>query len=173
MNFLFLLAACSQEQTQISDNKKQKDLPDSIAIDMSDIAIIPLDSSNNWAVKNEQPAVLSTQELAEIDSLLSACLSKYNIEQEKKLEQLKAKHPTHNFKTEDYVINLPNYKRQYIATLNNKGEKEVWVNCFCSTPRNDWNKEIIMVKDGGNCYFNLTINLSTNQCLNFMVNGEA
>jgi hypothetical protein len=35
-------------------------------------------------------------------------------------------------------------QKQLIAATNNKGEKEVWVNCFC---------RIYLVEDGGNCFF--------------------
>jgi hypothetical protein len=44
--------------------------------------------------------------------------------------------------------------------LNSKGEKEVWINCFCRDGERDWRKNLVFVKDGGNCYFNLKVNLS-------------
>jgi len=73
----------------------------------------------------------------------------------------------------DFVIDLKKYKRQYIAVINSKGEKEVWVNCFCDTWKKNWRKELIFVLDGGNCYFNLKINLTKGEYYDLMVNGDA
>jgi hypothetical protein len=57
---------------------------------------------------------------------------------------------------------------------NKKGEKEVWVNCFCDTwNSNRWKTEILFVEDGGNCYFNFRINLATKKYHDLGVNGEA
>ena len=65
------------------------------------------------------------------------------------------------------------YKFQYVAAINNNCEKEVWVNGFCKTWDTDWKKEILLVHDGGNCYFNLKFNLSTKECFEVAVNGYA
>ena len=60
-----------------------------------------------------------------------------------------------------------------MPTINSKGEKEVWVNCFCG----QWDKSSrtnpVIVMDGGNCFFNLKINLTTGQYYELIVNGEA
>ena len=37
----------------------------------------------------------------------------------------------------------------------------------------DWKKYSIFIKDGGNCYFNLKINLATRQYYELRVNVEA
>lgn len=60
-----------------------------------------------------------------------------------------------------------------MAALNKKGEKEVWINCFCVDVRRDWKKQIVEVYDGGNCFFNLKINLNKSQYYELSVNGEA
>ncbi len=65
------------------------------------------------------------------------------------------------------------YKFQYVAAINNKGEKEVWINGFCNTQDSRWKEEILLVNDGGNCYFNLKLNLSTKECFQVAVNGYA
>ncbi len=57
---------------------------------------------------------------------------------------------------------------------NVKGEKEVWVNCFCSVQYMDyWKKQVVFVKDGGNCFFNVKINITKKSFSDFEVNGEA
>jgi hypothetical protein len=65
------------------------------------------------------------------------------------------------------------YKKQIIAVTNKKGEKEVWINCFCSDHHPDWKVDPVGVSDGGTCYFNFKINLTTNTYYDFRVNGEA
>jgi len=59
-------------------------------------------------------------------------------------------------------IHLTDYKRQYIPSLNDTGQRVVWINCFCEAHGEDWKKNIVGldVMDGGNCFFNLKINLS-------------
>ena len=56
--------------------------------------------------------------------------------------------------------------------VNNKGEKVIWINCFCNDCNKNWKKEIIIVKDGGDCYFNLKINLMTKKYYDFLINGN-
>lgn len=60
-----------------------------------------------------------------------------------------------------------------MATINSKGEKVVWIDCFCR----QWDKgsrtSPVIVTDGGNFYFNLKVNLTTEQYYELMVNGEA
>jgi hypothetical protein len=68
-------------------------------------------------------------------------------------------------------INLEDYKRQYFAYINKKGEKEVYVNCLCFVRGNAWQKGREMVFGGGQCFFDGTINLSTNSFRNFMINA--
>ncbi len=58
-----------------------------------------------------------------------------------------------------------------MAFINEEGEKEVWVNCFCKTDGQNWKKESIQVDDGGNCYFRVKINLTTGKYHDLMVNG--
>ena len=84
------------------------------------------------------------------------------------------KFPQNGFQLKDFIIDLRKYYRQYIVTKNKKGEKEVWVNCFCSIQNMDyWKKQVVFVMDGGNCFFNLKINLSRKSYSDFEVNGEA
>jgi hypothetical protein len=65
------------------------------------------------------------------------------------------------------------YKKQLVAVTNKDGDKEVWVNCFCDTLNKNWRKEILLVQDGGRCYFNFKINLTQNKCYHLIVNGES
>lgn len=69
-----------------------------------------------------------------------------------------------------------NYYRQYIGFYNIKGEKVIYFNCFTKSSTgndNTWKKEELMVKDGGNNYFSILINLQIRDCSLFMVHGNA
>jgi len=72
-------------------------------------------------------------------------------------------------------IVLKNYIRQYIPFLNKKGEKQVWINCACWKSEYEketyWKKRIIKVADGGNCYFNMYVNIKTKKAYNLYFQG--
>ena len=126
-----------------------------------------------WLFKNATPASLTQTEIEEIEIILKQCIAAYNPGRQLQFDTISKAHPEYNIKVDNFVINLPRYKRQYIAVINSAGQKEVWVNCFCQHFDTNWRTEILMVEDGGNCYFNLTINLATKTYSKLSVNGEA
>jgi hypothetical protein len=131
--------------------------------DTSSIAIIPFNQRLNRPFPSTyRPAELSDTEVLRIDSLLKDYAQKYNAGLARDVRSFFSI----NFETYQY-------KRQYVAVFNSEGEKEVWVNAFCNTFYSNWKSEILVVDDGGNCYFNLKINLTTNTCFELMVNGYA
>ncbi len=97
---------------------------------------------------------VNLDELQLIQTLLEKCIHQYNADAKEK-------------------INLSDYKRQYIISFNSQQEKEVWINCFCQVTSDDWKKNVVVVKDGGQCYFRLKINLVTKTCYDMSVNGKA
>ncbi|HWY34363.1 MAG TPA: hypothetical protein VNX68_06930 [Nitrosopumilaceae archaeon] len=72
-----------------------------------------------------------------------------------------------------YVVrDLEEYKFQFVPIVNVKGEKIVWINAFCGTfGANNWKKDIVLVMDGGNCYFQAKINLTTKSVFEIGTNG--
>ena len=70
------------------------------------------------------------------------------------------------------IRDLRVYKFQFIPVLNVKGEKIVWINAFCDAFENDWKKDIVLVMDGGNCYFTARINLATERVFALGTNGR-
>ena len=116
--------------------------------------------ADGWSPFQESKSTtLSKNDLNDIEFILKKCVDSHNTELKQK-----------NGNIFD-AINLDSYKRQYVGVINNKGEKEVWVNCFCRQGKIDWKKEIIMTADGGNCYFNLKINLTTGKYYNLQINS--
>ena len=63
---------------------------------------------------------------------------------------------------------------QIVPVTNKKGERMVWVNCLCGLdPEDDkiWRKRVIVVNDGGTCFFRFSINLKKGSYFDFEVNG--
>lgn len=71
------------------------------------------------------------------------------------------------------TISLRGKKRQYVPVINKNGEKEVWINFFCGTHHDKWRDDIVVVFDGGNCYFNVKINLAQVEYYDLIINGHA
>ena len=146
---------------------------DTISVDTSSIAIIPFDTTYHWLFKGAKQTELNASELKKIERMLTDSLMKYNSEQRLQYEEISKKYPNETFSLSNFIIELDKYKRQYIPVINEQGEKEVWINCFCGNWGEIGKTEILEVEDGGNCYFNLKINLTTKTIYDIMVNGDA
>jgi hypothetical protein len=168
--FIIIIGCASCEQAK---THHQKNLDEPIQADTSLLAILPFDTTQHWFFKDGQPTDLSSKELSQIEHILQKCISNYNPEQEKRIEEINKEHPEYKLNKNAFIIDLSKYKRQYVPVLNAKGEKEVWINCFCNTWNSDWKKNLIFVHDGGNCYFNVKVNLTTGKYYELIVNGEA
>lgn len=171
---IILLISCKQKDTKSkSSTISELEPPRKDKVVTPEYVILKFDSTMNWLFKDSKPAELNLSEVKEIELILSKCINAYNPKQLKKYEKIIKENPGSNFTKPHLIIDLKRYDRQYIAVFNSKGEKEVWVNCFCVIASNSWKKKIEWVKDGGNCYFSLKINLSKKTYYDFGVNGEA
>jgi len=139
----------------------------------SNYVILPYQTYYNWMFKNAKTATLESDEIKTIEKLLYKIVNVYNEQQINSYKKYKKSNPNYHVDKKDFLINLEEYKFHLVPILNEKGEKEVWINCFCSTYNSDWKENIIIVKDGGKCYFNLKVNLTTKKYYDFIVNGTA
>jgi len=170
----FVLAICLTSCGQTKTESKNQEKPTKITqIDTSVIVVLPSETNLHWVFKTGKPSELTTDDLLKIETILKKCIYEYNPEQEKQFQEINDKHPEYKLDKNNFIIELGRYKRQYLATVNSKGEKEVWINCFCGEWGNIDRKRIFEVEDGGNCYFNLKVNLTTGQYYELMVNGDA
>lgn len=66
-----------------------------------------------------------------------------------------------------------NYGRQYLGVT--KGDRKViFLNAFCETGSSDsWREELVMVEDGGSCYFQVYFDPETRKFLELQYNGMA
>jgi len=164
------LTSCEQTKTKTKNLEQKTNI---YKVDTSVIAILPFDTTQYRFFKHNKPTNLTNDDLLKIEAILNQCINDYNSDQEKQFKKINNKHPEYKLDKKNFVIDLTRYKRQYIATINSNGEKEVWVNCFCNTWNENWKTNLVSVFDGGNCYFNLKINLTTEQYYELWVNGEA
>ena len=76
-------------------------------------------------------------------------------------------------KNNSAIQDLGKYKIQFFGYTDKDNKKILWANFFCNDHGRNWKKEPIFVKDGGNCYFNVKVNLDTKEVFDFIINGEA
>lgn len=153
---LILISSCNNKNKtpEIESNHKPKT---TFNLAASDYTIIPFNKQLNWIFKEAKPTELSRQELIEIEDILNIVIVDHS-----------------DSKGTDYEVTLEGMRRQYVPVINQNGEKEVWINFFCDDPENeDGKKNLITVLDGGNCHFNLKVNLTTKTYSDLYVNGVA
>ena len=67
-----------------------------------------------------------------------------------------------------------NYCRQYLAVINSKNEKIVWIQFYCGEVSNkDLKSYALNVSDGGDCLFKIKVNLSNKTFYDYSENMEA
>lgn len=164
------LSTCGYNGSARKDKNKTSA---SFKVNRSGFAILPFDTIQEWIFKDSKPAELTDVDLTRIEKLLWEFIDSYNLELDRQYKESKTRNSSLEISLKDHIIDLKEYKRQYVAVINNKGEKEVWVNCFCDPWKTNWRKETVSVLDGGNCYFNLKVNLTNGECYALMVNGDA
>jgi hypothetical protein len=132
------------------------------AFDTTRNAIIGFNPKEGWPFDNTyEPTTLTQEELQAVDSFLFVCVTDFNNSLGKD-----NKYWSIDLKERDY-------RKQLVVAINNKGQKEVWVNCFCRIHDDRWKTQIVEVMDGGKCYFNFKLNLTLRICYDFRVNGVA
>ncbi len=155
---LIIVANCSYSQVHITSKKQNTDL----IFDTSKTAILEFKRPLPWIFDSTyKPAIITQKELMTIDSFVTIAVNDFNSWQKKN----NTDNPWHI----DY--NKRNYKKQIVPVINSKGEKEIWINCFCSAGGSNWKLKPVMVEDGGTCYFNFKINLTKFIYYNFIVNS--
>lgn len=134
--------------------------------------MLPSDSTTHLLTgfpKDLKATELNDADRSLIDSLMKELASTYNSDLLKKKESKSAD-------SSISAIDLNAYKKQYIAMINAKGEKEVWANCFCKAIEKriefvDWKKIPVKVIDGGNCFFHVKLNLAQRKTYDLKVNS--
>jgi hypothetical protein len=168
--YIITLFSCGQNNNskKTDNNIKSKEdtntdsLAKQIFYDTSVIAILPIDTNYHWLFKNVTSVKLTNKDLEIVDVILTSSIKLHNYKQD----------TTKEF---NEYIDLKKYKRQYVPFVNSKGEKKVYINCFCTSDWSfdNWKKSLVQVDDGGSCFFQVTINLTTAECEKLFTNGYA
>jgi hypothetical protein len=151
---LGLMAACRAE-------KPVADLPSAVPVeaealpDKDSVAILSYDKTNEYFYWDDRKELfgnathleLTAKDMALVDSLLLQSVTAWNQYQRQ-----------HGYTGP--ALNPNGYKRQLIAVVTETGEKQVWANCLCEVLDARWKKRIYRVSGGGDCYFNVRLNLS-------------
>ena len=159
--------ACSGKEPKLGQTDNQLNIEQTdnqaghVNFDTTKTAIIPWDFEYPFDNLDYKPGSLSQNDLDQVEASLITTVVDYN----------NSLSPGHD----DYKIDLNanQYRKQLVAVLNQKGEKEVWVNCFCDARDESWRTEIVVVFDGGPCFFSFKLNLATKRTYELMVNGFA
>lgn len=148
---IFVLASCSRQESN--------SIPETKAELRQDEAIISAPADLNWAFgrgyKNYTP---SNEDIKTALIVLDECFQK---------ETSGALNPFTGRKLDDY-------NKQFIGAEISGGDKVILINCFCKNKEKDlknWKTEIVLVPDGENCFFRVTVNLGRKSYYNLMVNG--
>jgi hypothetical protein len=67
---------------------------------------------------------------------------------------------------------LNKYRRQYAGILVN-GQRVIYAFFFCDGDHADWQHEIVLVIDGGSCYFEVKYDVQTGEFYDLSIHGEA
>ena len=69
------------------------------------------------------------------------------------------------------IVDTLKYVFQIVSARNNSGHLFLWVNAICG-PNKNWRKNIVIVEDGGSCYYRFKINLDTKQYFDIQINSN-
>jgi hypothetical protein len=72
----------------------------------------------------------------------------------------------------DIAAKLEQYQRQYIGFWR-QGKLYAFVNAFCDPLDIAWQSQVVMVDDGGDCYFATVYDMSEGTFSQTIVNGES
>jgi hypothetical protein len=64
------------------------------------------------------------------------------------------------------------YKRQYGGIVR-AGRRLVYASFLCNTHGDEWRRQVVIVMDGGDCYFQLTFDVERDTFDDLTINGEA
>lgn len=169
-----MLLNCQQKE-QKSTLEEPIEQPPTFSLDTSTFKIFEYDSSYYWIFpKNSVNAKLTTEDLIISEQLLNNEIRTFNEEGQIRKDSLKKKFPNYQFFENQFSINLEEYRRQYIVVTAPTGEKLLHINFFCGPDGFEyWKDEYVIVDDGGNCFFQVIINISKKKLVEFYVNGVA
>lgn len=167
--FIIVLFSCGHKETRLSDLVSL----DSLESEKQKITIITDTSQVKWAVGDYKSLwIPSYGQLQIADSIIKDAVSKIS----------------KSFYRRLCVDSFDSYYRQLVCYTTDEGDSLIYINALChiydrplmdsngnfiEMRRADWQKYVIDVKDGGDCFWHITIDIRKKKYLRFNVNGEA
>ena len=128
----------------------------------AEFTIIQFEKSGWVPFENAIPSDLSYTELIEIENIIGERVVIHT-------ESFNRKNPEDINRKRDYI-----FFRQYVPVTLENGDKVVWVNFACEIfEKEKWKNEVLIVMDGGPCFFQLKVNLTNGTYYEYYVNGVA
>ncbi len=171
---LIFLTACKGQTNKVDQTIDKQTETSNIEIPDSTYVILDYKSDWYWLFKDAKPTTLTENELAEIESIIEKAVRENNEQQQENLEKHNTENPDNQWTETGFELSTKGFKRQYVPVINSEGQKEIWINFFCDDwGSENWKSELMEVDDGGNCYFNLKVNLETMTYSELYINGYA
>lgn len=150
-------------------------------VSLTDYSVFELDTAAVWAwrVNGTKASAITAEELVKLDSVLKVCIAENS--------------SSSRISAHGRDIGRYDFAKQVVPFENDNGERSAWVNCHCLQSINsenagiqrrkyrnsgahdpfhfDWTNGVVVVYDGGNCYWNVLVNLKTLTYSNLYVNG--
>ncbi|WP_139856818.1 hypothetical protein [Aequorivita sinensis] len=130
----------------------------------SDYYILKFEPNEKYPIfENAQPTELTHEEIVETEKIIKSKVDKITSEWRAETDN-------------EYAESEYQYDRQYIAAINENGEKLIWINFFCEKSLAefyDLRKERTNTADGGKCFFQLKVNLTKKTIIGYKFNGIA
>ena len=153
---------------------EEQAIVDEFDLPESQYVVLPFDTTWYWIFKEVKQAELSKSELTKVEEIIEIAVNENNERQKNKLIKHNETNPDNQRIKTGFELKLKGCKRQYVPLINKKKKKEIWINFFCDDwGSKNWKSDIFMVNDGGNCYFNLKVNLTTKTYSELRINGYA
>jgi hypothetical protein len=176
--FLILTSFGCFKTNESADRHEKKNLLSSDSGKENDslfVSVLKYDSSYSYLFPTSVASVdIAPVEIEVCETLLADYVKEYNLAAVEKYKEVTKEGPKANVDEKDFIIELQRYGRQYLPVITEQGDKIVYVNCFCDPRRfNNWRRNLIVVQDGGHCFFNFKVNLSKRKIVSFSVNGDA
>jgi len=163
--FLMVLTSCKWQSKQ-TDSK----IDTVLSLRDTSISIITDSIETRHFSKNNSLWTPTKIQLDQIDSIL-----------------IKAINDTLETTNNDFKIkNIKGFYKQYVCYKDNNGDLIVFINAFCHLLHMpvdssgvlmmktvDWKNKILVVEDGGACFWRIRINLTRKIYFDFFINGEA
>ena len=130
-------------------------------------------ANQNWMIVTEEYAeeMRIASWLVESDGFWTPSVDDI-IKLEEKIAEYLSQNSNQFYRQPPVWERLDEYQRQYIG-LERGGRKIIYGNYFCKSGSVNLRQELVIVEDGGECYFQVEYDVESNSFSKLLVNGES